>query len=296
MIEIVNYTTKTPLAMIGKMAGICWNSNTDDVAKNIKRAKECIDSGHGRTEEFPDVYFVISGFSARVCREFYTHIGGSPTRLQESTRYCNCEDFNYVEPNLNDEQASVYKVAMDKIKESYKALLNAGVSKEDAANVLPLGMYTKVVCKMNLRTMIDMSHMRLCNRAYWEYRELMKQLIKALSEYSDEWFDICKNYMKPKCEVCGFCIEAKCCGHMPTKKDLDLQKNILDCADALGIPANIAQDQELINEFKSLKKSSTDKHDFSVGLDKYFDKTGTSMVVDLDMLHIFEKHLWEIKI
>lgn len=82
---------------------------------------------------------------------------------------------------------------------------------------------------------------------------------------------------------------------MPTKKDLDLKKKILDCGAALGIPANITQDQELINEFKSLKKSSTDMHEFGVGLDKYFDKTGTSMMVDLDMLHSFEKHLWEIK-
>src|SRR5574344_1241715 len=179
MIEIVNYTTKTPLAMIGKMAGICWNSPTDDVTKNIKRARDCIESGHGRTEEFPDIYFVMSKISARVAREFYTHIGGSPTRLQESTRYVDCTDFDYVEPNLNDMQFSVYKTAMNKIKDSYKALLNAGVSKEDAANILPLGMHTKVVCKMNLRTLIDMSHQRLCTRAYWEYRDLMKQLIKA---------------------------------------------------------------------------------------------------------------------
>ena len=41
------YTTKTPLQLIGEMAGVCWGAKLDK-DKNIARAFDCIKSGHGR--------------------------------------------------------------------------------------------------------------------------------------------------------------------------------------------------------------------------------------------------------
>lgn len=60
--------------------------NTSDDKKNYKHGLSCIESEHGRTWEFPDVYAIIDGYSAKVVREWYTHVGGAPTRLQASTR------------------------------------------------------------------------------------------------------------------------------------------------------------------------------------------------------------------
>lgn len=59
MITISEYTTKTPMRMIGEFAGFCWGANTKDNEKNVKRAIDCIMSEHGRTEEFPDLYLII---------------------------------------------------------------------------------------------------------------------------------------------------------------------------------------------------------------------------------------------
>ena len=47
-----------------------------DDEKNIKRGISCIEAGHGRTMEFVDVHMIIDGFSARVMREYYRHVGG----------------------------------------------------------------------------------------------------------------------------------------------------------------------------------------------------------------------------
>ena len=91
----------------------------------------------------------------------------------------------------------------------------AGVPKEDIAMFYPLGMKTKIVDKRNMRSLVEMSHQRLCTRAYWEYRKLMKDICDALSEYSEEWKWIVDNLMKPKCEVTGFCREKKSCGRKP---------------------------------------------------------------------------------
>ena len=47
---------------------------------------------------------------------------------------------------------------------------------EDATMLLPLAYSTKMVDKRNLRYLVDMSRNRMCSRAYWEYRELFKDI------------------------------------------------------------------------------------------------------------------------
>lgn len=211
MITILPYTTKEPLQMIGYCAGICWNSDVSDPGKNISRALDCINSGHTRTAEFPDVYCIIEGYSARCIRELYTHIVGT-TRLQESTRYVNCDSFDYYDPTKgNDRQTLVYNQTMTTIRQAYKELIDAGMSKEDAANILPLGMSTKIVWKINLRALIHFMNERLCNRAYKEIRALSNELKSALIDYSTEWAQIANAYFYPKCIADGKCKEKKPC-------------------------------------------------------------------------------------
>ena len=220
-ITIQEYTTKNPITIIGEQAGICWGSDITDNKKNYQRGIECLNSKHGRTFEFPDVYAIIEGYSARVIREWYTHIGGSPTRLQESTRYVDCNNFDYVIPkSIKGKEGAefVYRNMMDNIKKSLKILEHMKIPREDIAMGLPLGMTTKIVDKRNLRNILDMSRQRMCNRAYWEYRELFKDYCGALSNYSKEWKYLIDNYFKPKCEEYGYCEEKFSCGKH-NKKD-----------------------------------------------------------------------------
>ncbi|MDD6023052.1 MAG: FAD-dependent thymidylate synthase [Oscillospiraceae bacterium] len=216
-------TTRNPITMIGFEAGVCWGADVTDQEKNYKRGLSCLRSEHGRTFEFPDVYMTLDGYSARVIREWYTHIGGSPTRLQASTRYIDYEHgFDYVTPpsiSGNEEAAKVYEDMMAHIRLSLEKLDELGVPREDSALGLPLGMTTKIVCKHNLRNLIDMSHQRMCTRAYHEYRKLFSDVCKALSEYSEEWAYLVKHYFVPKCDYMGFCKEAKSCGRKPKRSE-----------------------------------------------------------------------------
>lgn len=218
-----DYTTKTPLQMIGESAGFCWRSDISDANKNMKRAIECIASGHGRTMEFPDIHLILDGYSARVIREFYTHIGCLPTRLQSSTRYVDAKSFKYVTPPSvfkNEKAKQVYDETMEHIREGYAKLEELGIKREDAAMVLPLGMETVIVDKRNFRNLVDMAKNRMCTRAYWEYRELMNDICEALSSYSGEWNTLIKLCMKPKCEISGYCTESKSCGRKPKKESI----------------------------------------------------------------------------
>lgn len=216
MIKIIeNRTEKDPLTHIGENAGICWGSDVSNKDTNTIRGHNCMKSGHMRCAEYPTIEMIIDGYSARCLREVYTHIIGV-TRLQESTRYVNCSDFKYYTvKNISDEQKEVYDDVMEGITKSYKTLLDLGMSKEDCANILPLGMNTKVVWKINLRALIHFMNMRLCNRAYKEIRQLANEIKDKLSNYSEEWKWICDNYFVPNCKMIGYCNEEKCCGLMP---------------------------------------------------------------------------------
>lgn len=219
-VTILPYTTKNPITLIGEMAGVCWGADTSDPAKNYKRGWDCIESGHGRTMEFPDVYMILDGYSARVIREWYTHIGGMPTRLQASTRYIDYKEFEYVTPQSisENDKERLYRRAMDNIMWTVQELVgHYDIPREDAAMLLPLGMTTRIVDKRNLRNLIDMSRQRMCNRAYWEFRELFDDISGALSRYSDEWEMITDHLFMPKCKAIGFCIEKHGCGMMPEK-------------------------------------------------------------------------------
>ncbi len=131
---IQEHTTKNPITMIGEQAGICWGADISDKEKNYKRGIECLNNKHGRTFEFPDVYAIIDGYSARVVREWYTHIGGSPTRLQASTRYIDYKDFDYIIPKSIKEKAhaeNIYKSMMNDIQMYLNDPFNIfGTSKE----------------------------------------------------------------------------------------------------------------------------------------------------------------------
>ena len=224
MIEILKWTPKDPLNLIGFCAGICWDAPTDSEEKNIKRAKTCIESNHGRVEEFPDVYVVLDEYSARVFREFYTHIGGAPTRLQSSTRYVDAKEMDpendfFIPAKFNIVQRTTLVEGYKEIMRTYANLEELGVSKEDAANILPLGMNSKVVAKINLRTLEHMAHKRCCNRAYHEFRKLMDELIGKLKTYSEDWKWVAETMLIPKCKYLGYCPEVKGCGMEISKKE-----------------------------------------------------------------------------
>lgn len=225
-ITILPETTKNPITLMGARAGVCWGANVSDDEKNYKRGLDCIKSGHGRVMEFVNVEMIIDGYSAKVLREYYTHIGGSPTRLQASTRYINYskgDGFNYTTPKSIDTNGCwlVWSELMNTINDTVKLLIDEGVPVEDATMALPLAYSSKIVDKRNLRNLVDMSRQRMCSRAYWEYRELFNDICNALREYSDEWKWIVDNLFHAKCDEVGYCTEIKSCGRRHKKEEIN---------------------------------------------------------------------------
>jgi thymidylate synthase (FAD) len=225
-VTILPETTVNPITLIGQRAGVCWGADTKDAEKNYRRGWDCIVSGHGRTLEFVNVEMVLDGLSAKFMREWYTHIGCLPTRLQASTRYINYNGFEFVTPHTvdaNDRAKAIFNACMSTINASYAELMALGIPAEDASYILPFGMQSKMVDKRNLRNLIDMSRNRQCVRALWEFREGFDDICSGLKQYgldhgSHEWETIIDTQFMPKCEMLGYCPEKNGCGKMAGKK------------------------------------------------------------------------------
>ena len=211
MIKVLN-ATKNPIQFIGKVAGCCYGSK-DEPQANYKRGLKCIKDGHGRAMEFVDVTLEIDEVSARMIRELGRHVIGT-SYLQASTRYITYDNFDYYTPkNLKDDKE--YHITMQNILASYQSLVEKGMPKEDVANLLPLGMNTKIVLKINYRALLHMAEVRMCERAYIEFRDFMKELIKTISEIDEEWATL-MTFMKPKCKTCT---EKENCPRLKNKGD-----------------------------------------------------------------------------
>jgi len=218
MIKVINYT-KNPLSLMGEVASYCWDS-TPSPHIGI----DCIESNHGRVLEFADVTLEISGYSARVIREIYTHIIGT-TRLQASTRYIKYGEFDYIIPESvakNILALSIYQRIMLSIQNAYKELEDLSIPKEDIANILPLGMESKIVLKINARAILHMVEVRECTRAYWEIRKFIKELKSVVGDLNSEWEKII-SYAKVKCEILGYCNEKNSCHRIDKKGDNNIE-------------------------------------------------------------------------
>lgn len=220
-IELLDYT-KNPLSAMGERASHCYNTKLKNDSHARRIGKSVVSDGHGRNLEFVNVEFVLSGVSARVVRELYTHISGDPTRLQASTRYITYNEFDYYTPEgLTCEQLGVYEETMANIQDNYGKLKKLGLENDITGYVLPLAMDTTVVWKGNLRNLINMFSQRLCKRALKEFQDIMKLLKQELSQLDDEWEWIASNYFVPKCIASNnICYEKHGCNMCPHIDDI----------------------------------------------------------------------------
>ena len=209
-VEILQYT-KNPLTVIGTNASYCYNTKLKDDGHARRIAEHCLKSGHGRNLEFADITFKITA-SARMIRELYTHIGGSPTRVQASTRYITYNDFAYVLPvGLNEEQEQIYKSTMKSIQNGYNQLKELGCKNDITGYILPLAMESTCIVKMNARTLENMFNQRLCNRALLEFKSIMGALRQKIKALDEEWCWIADKLFVSKCIKQGGCFEEYPC-------------------------------------------------------------------------------------
>ena len=105
---------------------------------------------------------------------------------------------------------------MGEISEKYQEFVEAGIPAEDARFVMPNAAASSLVASLNLRELIHLAQLRLCTRAQYEIRIMVKAMCDEIIAV-EPWL---KEYLVPKCEFLGFCDEHKSCGRKITKTKL----------------------------------------------------------------------------
>ena len=190
-------------------------NSTDDEEKMLKLIERVVSSGHYSTIEHIQVSFAISNVSRACTHQLVRHRHMSFS--QKSQRYVKEKgQFDYIIPptiEKNPEMKLKFENLMSEISKVYGELTDAGILAEDARAVLPNATSTSLVASLNLRELIHLANLRLCTRAQYEIRTMVKMMCDALVA-EEPWL---KPYLVPKCERFGFSDEDKSCGRMPTK-------------------------------------------------------------------------------
>ena len=165
--------TPNPVETIAQIASICYDSDPKDPMKLVQHLYK---GGHHSVMEHIYFTFKIEGISRACSHQLVRHRHCSFT--QRSQRYCSEGDFEYVAPpSIGDENP--YDAMMSELMENYDALLEFA-PKEDARYILPNACATSLYLSCNLRELVHMANERLCTRAQWEIRDLVKAMCKLV--------------------------------------------------------------------------------------------------------------------
>ena len=164
--------TPNPVETIAQIASICYDSNPKDPMKLVKHLYK---GGHHSVFEHIYFTFKIEGISRACSHQLVRHRHCSFT--QRSQRYCSEDGFGVIKPQTieNIDAKYGYENLMATIKDHYYEL-QFYVPNEDARYILPNACATSLYLSCNLRELIHMANERLCSRAQWEIRDLVKAM------------------------------------------------------------------------------------------------------------------------
>ncbi len=148
-----------------------------------KFIKMLIRSGHHSVLEHAYATFRVKGGSRSFTHQLVRHRLAAFT--QQSQRYVNEENFDYVVPPSIERNSEAYKIFVEFInysKEIYKKLRKLKIKKEDARFVLPNAVESEIVISANLREWRHIIELRGHSTAQWEIREFAVKVCEILKK------------------------------------------------------------------------------------------------------------------
>ena len=163
----------------------CYQSQKRDEHRNRKNFIEgLMKNGHYSVVEHAYATFRISGVSRSATHQLVRH------RLcafsQQSQRYVNEEDFNYVEPESianNPDAHAIFAEFIGAARRSYKKLQQLGINKQDARFVLPNACESEIILSSNFRELRHIFYLRCNKHAQWEIRNIALDMLGIMKEY-----------------------------------------------------------------------------------------------------------------
>ena len=170
--------TPNPIETIAQIASICYDS---DPKNAMGLVKHLYNNGHHSVFEHIYFTFKIEGISRACSHQLVRHRHCSFT--QRSQRYCSEDGFEFVTPpSVLDAYPGVGMVYEDWIRSTnnWYTYASRSLPNEDARYILPNACATSLYLSCNLRELIHMANERLCTRAQWEIRDLVREMCQLV--------------------------------------------------------------------------------------------------------------------
>jgi len=226
--------TPEPERLVVAAALLCYQKGGPEQAweragaEGLRRRlfEELVRQGHGSVLEHASFTFGIEGISRACSHQLVRHRISSYN--QQSQRYVDVGDPGYfVKPDsLADDGGrfeGVVSEAVGYYRETVERLKGGGSkaeqAQEDARYILPNAARTNLIWTTNLRNLLHVCRVRMCNRAQWEIR----QLLFACRRVIEPRFPLIGRYMVVKCHpmAVGYCDEEfRSCGFRPRREDV----------------------------------------------------------------------------
>jgi thymidylate synthase (FAD) len=169
--------TSDPINTIASIASICYDS---DPKNPLGLVKHLYNNGHHSVFEHIYFTFKIEGISRACSHQLVRHRHCSFT--QRSQRYCDEGEVTVVIPESvrNTSNLDLYTYSTERTAEHYNILKHSEVPKEDARYLLPNACTTSLYLSCNLRELIHICNERLCSRAQWEIRNVVREMVSLV--------------------------------------------------------------------------------------------------------------------
>lgn len=176
------YITPNAEKVIEKAGRTSYQSFEKQTENSYKKfIKMLIRNKHESVLEHASASFKISGISRALTHQLVRHRLCSFT--QQSQRYVNENDFNYIEPDdikRNPSAHKIYTELMEYVRNQYSQLRDLGIRKEDARFILPNSIESEIIMTANFRELRHVIRLRGEKAAQWEIRRLAIEILKIL--------------------------------------------------------------------------------------------------------------------
>lgn len=181
--------TDEPEQMIARAARISHMASSEGKEDDRDLIRRLRNWGHWSPFEFVSATFFIEEVSRSCLAQLTRHRLGS--FMVRSMRYVKQEPDEVVVPNSVQEAdySQEFKKQVVSNYESYQEMLDAGVPKEDARFILPIGSKTSLYFKTNFREYRHIIDIRDTEAAQWEIRQLAEEFLEQLSEIAPSVFE-----------------------------------------------------------------------------------------------------------
>lgn len=176
----------------GRIAYLSFEKRAEGSEKRFIRM--IIKKGHESVLEHASATFRIKGASRAFTHQLVRHRLCAYT--QQSQRYVNEKEFNYIEPEVIKNNDTAHKIFLDAIhaaKDAYTDLQKLGIANQDARFVLPNAVESQIVITANFREWRHIIKLRCASDAQWEIKSVISKIALILKHHAPTVFEDMRN-------------------------------------------------------------------------------------------------------